>query len=84
MNISVFVWSTIQIHLRIYVTSDQTLANAHNQDEINLLLFTFMSSKLSWSQFLPDQRYEYIMRRVEAKFINYNETLLKNEVTFMY
>jgi len=44
-----------------------------------------MSSKLSWSPFLPDQRYEYIMRRVdEAKFINYNETLLKNEVTFMY
>lgn len=67
------------------MTSDQTLANAHNQDEINLLFFTFMSSKLGWSKFLPDQRYEYIMRRVdEAKFINYNETLLKNEVTFMY
>lgn len=39
MNINVFVWSSVQIHLKMYVISDQTLLDTHNRDGINLLEF---------------------------------------------
>lgn len=43
MTISVSVWCIIQIQVKIYMTSDQTLTNTHNRDS-NWLLFTFTFS----------------------------------------